>query len=179
MGKPLHDVCVSARCQAAALPNRRRKRHRPCYLRGPGQAVRPIRPAIMRGAERRQTRRCARPPERLAQPPDTLAKRVLSACDRGEAPPGAPLAAIYVPGAVASGRVRGPPGLPSAGRLSPAFAPAASSHSRQIPVVGPDGYPGPPEGGVTSPARRRRVPLRPRCVSGRRPSMSGIKGLIA
>ena len=49
------------------------------------------------GAERRQTRGFARPPERLAKPPETLARRLLIPCDRDEAPPGAPLAAVSVP----------------------------------------------------------------------------------
>jgi len=50
-----------------------------------------------RGAERRQTRGFARPPERLAKPPETLARRLLPPCDRRKAPPGAPLAAVSVP----------------------------------------------------------------------------------
>src|SRR5690242_16640869 len=52
-----------------------------------------LRASPLRGAERRETRRLARPPERLAKPPDTLARRVAPACDRGSAPLGALLAA--------------------------------------------------------------------------------------
>jgi len=46
---------------------------------------------------------------------------------------------------------------PRSGQLSPPFVRAASSHSRQSPLVGTDGDPGPPGDGVTSPARRRRT----------------------
>jgi len=72
--------------------------HRPYFLIGAGYAA--VRSAILRssrGAERRQTRGFARPPERLAKPPETLARRLLPPCDRRKAPPGAPLAAFSVP----------------------------------------------------------------------------------
>jgi hypothetical protein len=51
-----------------------------------------------------------------------------------------------------------------------AFVRTASSHLRQTLVVGPDGYPGPPECGGTNPARRRRSPSRPRLRLMRTPS---------
>ncbi len=56
------------------------------------------------------------------------------------------------------------------GKLSLAFTRTSSSHQRQTPIVGPDGYPGPPGGGVTSPARRRRHLPRPRLRLMRTPS---------
>jgi hypothetical protein len=50
----------------------------------------------------------------------------------------------------------GPEPGPRSGQLSPPFVRAASSHSRQALVVGPDGDPGPPGSGVTSLASGRR-----------------------
>ena len=84
------------------------------------------------------------------------------------------IAAIFVPGAVASGRdKRGRPcGLPLPGRLPPPFVPAASSHSRQSLLVGTDGWPGPPDPAVTSRSSGRRALLHRRDVSRRRPQPS-------
>ena len=127
-------------------------------------------PKKSRGAERRETRRLARPPERLGvKPPETLARRLLSPCDRGKAPPGAPLAAISVRGPVLPGGGRRRKRRLS-GRLPPSFSPTASSHRRQPLLVGADGCPRPPECEVTSLARGRRILLHLRHVSGRRPS---------
>ena len=72
------------------------------------------------------------------------------------APFGAPPAAFFSPRGRASGCGTGDLPLLPADFRPPSSAPA-SSHSRQSPVVGPDGYPRPPECGVTSPARRRRA----------------------
>ena len=46
---------------------------------------------------------------------------------------------------------------------------------RGVTVVSPDRVPRPPGSGVTSPARRRRIPLRLQDVPRRRPSMNGTK----
>ncbi len=70
-------------------------------------------------------------------------------------PSGAPRAAFLSPGPCFRARTGPEPG-PRSGQLSPPFVRAASSHSRQALVVGPDGDPGPPGGEVTSLASGRR-----------------------
>ena len=91
-------------------------------------------------------------------------------------PSGAPFVAISVPGAVlpgADGALVGP----RSGRLSPAFVGAAYSHSRQSPVVGTDGGPGPPECEVTSLARGRHPFSRFSSVLQERPSLEKVRGI--
>src|SRR4051812_35529064 len=107
MEKPGSRFC-SAPFHAALRPGHdaARMHHRPYCLTGAGYAVN-CKFALLekvRGAERRKTRKpCDRPPERLAKPPETLARRLLSPCDRREAPPGAPSAAIFGFGPVLPG----------------------------------------------------------------------------
>jgi hypothetical protein len=79
----------------------------------------------------------------------------LSALHRGD----------FCPRGRTSGRGRAGMPRPLSGQLSPPFIRAASSHSRQSPIVGTDGDPGPPGSGVTSPARGRRVSSRPHDAS--------------
>ena len=67
---------------------------------------------------------------------------------------------------------------PRSGRLSPAFVCAAFSPCGQPHVVGADGYPRPPGGGVTSPARRRRIPSRCQNVSLQRPRKERMDRII-
>ena len=78
----------------------------------------------------------------------------------------------FCPRGRASGRGGAGVPRPLSGQLSPPFIRAASSHSRQSPIVGTDGDPRPPGSGVTSPARRRRIRLHHRDVSRRRPQPS-------
>ena len=112
----------------------------------------------MRGAERRQTRRIASPPERLARPPETRGVSFLLAIG-GRRLPALHCAAFCVPLSRASGRRQVPPVGPRSG----AVATAPSSPPRAAPDMGrpvlmpADGWPEPPGGGVTSPARGRRI----------------------
>src|SRR5665647_99868 len=77
----------------------------------------------------------------------------------GEAPLGAPQAAISVPGSA----------FPGTRHFKPVPVQRAPRGGVLMP---PDRLPRPPGSGVTSPARRRRIRLHPRNVSRRRPSMS-------
>jgi len=143
------------RCASA----RQAKRHRPYSLRP----------------------RVGRLPARCAGPSSYPSKN-----RGGGAPSGAPvfgLAALHcrergrlsalhsgfsVPGAVTSGRGRGPAGPPirqafarlRPRRVQPVKAAPRSRGGRRPLVVGADGGPRPPGSGVTSPARRRRIPPR-------------------
>src|SRR5689334_23738932 len=110
----------------------------------------------MRGAERRQTRELAIAPGRLAKPPETLARRLLIPCDRDEAPPGAPLAAILGTMRRSSGRQREVPSLGPArsGGLRSVVAVSCSPKSQGRPVFVPaDGWPRPPGRGVRATPR--------------------------
>src|SRR6185312_12518324 len=126
---------------------------------GAGYAA--VRSAILRssrGAERRQTRGFARPPERLAKPPETLARRLLPPCDRRKAPPGAPLAAfLQSPWGRASGRRQAMTALiRSGGHRS--FIVHTCSPARGQPVVMPaDGWLGASRVRLTRPGRGRRI----------------------
>ena len=72
---------------------------------------------------------------------------------------------------VAAARPLKPPRLPS---LKADLGGSAVSQLLAGGRSAPGRSPAPPEGGVTNPARGRRIPLRPRRVSGRRPSTSGM-----
>ena len=151
---------------ASRVPPRQRKKGEKPTLRRPccfgRRGVRPLffSAPLSRGAERRKTRGLARPPGRLAKPPGTLARR-------------APSTLRSVKGRLSALHLRR---FPAPGRALPANRSIASgppsASSWQAPVVGPGGAPAPPECEVTSLARGRRVPLRLRHVSGRRPSKS-------
>ncbi len=128
------------------------KRHRPCSLR------------------RRVRRRLFLPLDQIegmarqaAQPFLTVTHRL-----RCVAPLGAP-SQLFCPRDRASGRGREGSCPPRSGQLSPPFVRAASSHRRQSPIVGTDGYPRPPGSEVTSLARGRRILLHLQDASDRRP----------
>jgi len=87
------------------------------------------------------------------------------------------IVAISVPGAVASGRGRGPRGPPirqAFARLRPRRVQPTEGQS---PVVGTDGDPGPPECEVTSLARGRHHFSRFSSVLQERPSVEKVEGI--
>ena len=121
----------------------------------------------MRGAERRQTRRLARPPERLASRPG-----------RGR---GAPSPFAQRRSASRRSTCGSRPGFrrdTGAGSALPGTRPSRPVPVQRAPrrgvVMPPGRFPGPPGTGVTKPRRRRRAPSHLRPVSGRRPSMDGM-----
>jgi hypothetical protein len=83
------------------------------------------------------------------------------------------IAAISVPGAVTSGRGRGPPGPPIRAAFAALRPRRVQPTEERSPIVGTDGDPRPPGSGVTSPARRRRSLPRPRLRLMRTPSEWG------
>jgi len=95
----------------------------------------------------------------------------------GVAPLGAPHAA-FLSLAPCFRAATGPEPGPRSGQLPPPFVAAASSHLRQPVVMPADDWPGPPECGVTSPARGRRIQLHHRDVSRRRPQSSRTLTMI-
>jgi len=106
-----------------------------------------------RGAERRETRRLARPPERPARPPDTLCEACPFRLRSRKGASRRSTAATFGARDRASGRGQGRSPL-----IQAAFAalrPCPSSHSRQPGVVPADGDPRPPGGG-DEPTRGRR-----------------------
>src|SRR5664280_217176 len=102
---------MDARAKAAHDPNVLANAAPPVLLAAPGtpSSIPPSRCALrqaslrpLEGAERRETRRLARPPGRLAKPPDTPGEARRLRGDGG-APLGAPLRRLLAPGSAFPG----------------------------------------------------------------------------
>jgi hypothetical protein len=136
-----HPTALGLCCTHAPAPvlfDRRRVR-RELQFRSPAEKV--------RGAERRETRRSAKPPGRPAKPPETPCEGVSFSLAIGRRR----LPALHV-------RLFSAPGRASRGLCS--SSPRSASSWQEV-LVPPGGAPKPPEREVTSLARGCRVPLRP------------------
>jgi hypothetical protein len=102
---------------------------------------------------------------RAAQPSVLTPCGVGVPCDRHALATRRSTATISVPGAVTSGRGRGPPGPPIRAAFAALRPCRVQPTEERSPIVGTDGDPRPPGSGVTSPARRRRIPSRCQNVS--------------
>jgi len=158
--KPGHDIECVAPAFVSRFDFQTAKRLRPYCLR---RRVR-RRSAFALAGFGGQALAPRQKPEGVARRPAQPSLMCAHRCRRA-APFGAPWRLFCPRDRSFRARTRAAFGSTRSGRLSPAFVRAASSPFGQSLIVGTDGDPRPPGDGVTSPARRRRIPSRCQNVS--------------